>query len=78
MDIFSLDSIFELIDESKSKIKKDLDMKELEHNKLSLESERLLQVLDYSPKILYEQDFIKTLPVIKLKSQKIETKSPKK
>ena len=78
MDIFSLDSIFDLIDESKSKIKKELDKKSLEHNKLSLESERLLQVLDYNPKILYEQEFIKTLPVIKLKAQKIEIKSPKK
>ena len=78
MDIFSLDSIFDLIDESKSKIRKELDKKSLEHNKLSLESERLLQVLDYNPKILYEQEFIKTLPVIKLKAQKIEIKSPKK
>ena len=43
MDIFSLDSILELIDKSKSKIKKELDMKILDNDKLSLESDNLLK-----------------------------------
>jgi len=78
MDIFSLDSILELIDKSKSKIKKELDMKILDNDKLSLESDNLLQVLDYTPKTRYnERELINPQP-IKIKTKIIEKKSPKK
>ena len=77
MDIFSIDYILELIDKSKDQIKRELDMKVLENNKLSLESDHLLQVLDYTPKtFLSEKEIICSYPIIKIKPQKIEKKSP--
>ena len=78
MDIFSLDSILELIDKSKSKIKKELDMKILDNDKLSLESDNLLQVLDYTPKTRYSEKELLNPQPIKIKSIIIEKKSPKK
>ena len=79
MDIFSLDAILELIDKSKSKIKKELDIKILDNDKFSLESDNLLQVLDYEPKTRYsEKEIMSSLPKIKLKEQKIEKKPSKK
>ncbi len=79
MDIFSLDSILELIDKSKSKIKKELDMKILDNDKLSLESDKLLQVLDYNPKTRYsEKDIMSTIPPIKLNPTMPEKKVQKK
>ena len=78
MDLFDFDTIIELIDKNKSKIKKELDMKIFDNDKLSQESDRLLQVLDYNPKmILNEKDIMEQLPIIKLKSSKIEKKLPK-
>ena len=71
MDMFSIDSIQELIDKNKSKIKRELDMKILDNDKLIEEGEYLLQVLDYSPKTLYsEKEIMDALPIIKLKSLK--------
>ena len=78
MDIFSLDSILELIDKSKSKIKKELDMKILDNDKLSLESDNLLQVLDYTPKTRYSEKELLNPQPIKIKPIIIEKKSPKK
>ena len=78
MDLFDFDTILELIDKNKSKIKKELDMKIFDNDKLSQESDLLLQVLDYNPKmILNEKDIMEQLPIIKLKSSKIEKKLPK-
>ena len=77
--MFSLDSIEELIDKNKSKIIKELNMKILDNEKLSKESENLLQVLDYSPKKLYsEKELMYSLPTIKLKQINPEKKQPKK
>ena len=53
-------------------------MKIFDNDKLSQESDNLLQVLDYNPKtILNEKDIMDHIPIIKLKSSKIE-KSPYK
>ena len=79
MDIFSIDSILESIEKNKTQIKKELDMKILDNDKLSLESDQLLQVLDYTPKTRYsEKELMSSIPIIKLKSPKIEKKPPKK
>ena len=79
MDMFSIDSIQELIDKNKSKIKRELDMKILDNDKLIEEGEYLLQVLDYSPKTLYsEKEIMDALPIIKLKSLNPEKKEAKK
>lgn len=78
MDIFDIDTILELIDKNKSRIKKELDMKIFDNDKLSQESDNLLQVLDYNPKtILNEKDIMDHIPIIKLKSSKIEKKPQK-
>ena len=77
--MFSIESIQELIDKNKSKIIKELDMKILDNDKLSKESESLLQVLDYSPKKLYtEKEIMYSLPIIKLKQSNPDKKQPKK
>ena len=55
-----------------------MDMKILDNDKFCLESDNLLQVLDYNPKTRYsEKEMMSTLPKIKLKAPKIEKKSPK-
>ena len=79
MDIFSIDSLFDLIEKNKSKIKRELDMKILDNDKLSLESDKLLQVLDYNPKTRYsEKDIMSTIPPIKLNPSMPEKKVQKK
>ena len=79
MDIFSIDSLFDLIEKNKSKIKRELDMKILDNDKLSLESDKLLQVLDYNPKTHYsEKDIMSTIPPIKLNPSMPEKKVQKK
>ena len=53
-------------------------MKIFDNDKLSQESDNLLQVLDYNPKtILNEKDIMDHIPIIKLKSSKIEKKPQK-
>ena len=78
MDIFSIDSLFDLIEKNKSKIKRELDMKILDNDKLSLESDNLLQVLDYTPKTRYSEKELLNPQPIKIKSIIIEKKSPNK
>ena len=78
MDYFNIDSIFELIEKSKKKIREEMDTITFEHDKLSKESDKLLQILEYSPKTrLLEKDIIKSIPVIKLKQPNAEKKSQK-
>ena len=79
MDLFSLDILLELIDQSKTQIKNELDMKTLDNDKLSVESDNLLQVLDYTPKTLYsEKELLESKPVIKLKSKSKPEQKPQK
>ena len=79
MDLFSLDILLELIDQSKTRIKNELDMKTLDNDKLSVESDNLLQVLDYTPKTLYsEKELLESKPVIKLKSKSKPEQKPQK
>ena len=79
MDLFSLDILLELIDQSKTRIKNELDMKTLDNDKLSVESDNLLQVLDYTPKTLYsEKELLESKPVIKLKSKSKPELKPQK
>ena len=79
MDIFSIDSIFDLIEKNKTKIKRELDMKKLDNDKLSLESDKLLQVLEYNPKTKFtEKDIMSSIPPIKLNSSIPENKVEKK
>ena len=79
MDLFSLDILLELIDQSKTRIKNELDMKTLDNDKLSVESDNLLQVLDYTPKTLFsEKELLESKPVIKLKSKSKPEQKPQK
>ena len=79
MDLFSLDILLELIDQSKTRIKNELDMKTLDNDKLSVENDNLLQVLDYTPKTLYsEKELLESKPVIKLKSKSKPEQKPQK
>ena len=55
-----------------------MDTITFENDKLSKESDKLLQILEYSPKTkLLERDIMKSLPIIKLKPA-TEQKSAKK
>ena len=75
MDYFNIDSVFELIEKSKRKIIDEMESITFENDKLSKESDKLLQILEYSPKKRnLERDIIKTLPIIKLKPPIIEPK----
>jgi hypothetical protein len=54
-------------------------MKTLDNDKLSVESDNLLQVLDYTPKTLYsEKELLESKPVIKLKSKSKPEQKPQK
>ena len=78
MDYFNNDSIFELIEKSKKNIRDEMDTITFDNDKLSKESDKLLQILEYSPKTkLLEKDIIKSLPVIKLKQPNEEKKTQK-
>ena len=68
MDYFNIDSVLELIDKSKRKLIDEMDTITFDNDKLSKESDKLLRILEYSPRKRHlERDIIKTLPIIKLK-----------
>ena len=78
MDYFNIDSVFELIDKSKRKIIDEMEAITFENDKLSKEADKLLQILEYSPKKRQlEREIIKSLPIIKLKPPEIEHKKTK-
>ena len=78
MDYFNIDSLFELIEKNKKHLCDEMDTITFENDKLSKESDKLLQILEYSPKTkLLERDIMKSLPIIKLKSG-TEQKTAKK
>ena len=78
MDYFNIDSVFELIEKSKRKIIDEMEAITFENDKLSKEADKLLQILEYSPKKRQlEKEIIKSLPVIKLKPPEIEHKKTK-
>ena len=67
MDYFDIDSIFELVEKNKKIIRDEMDTITFENDKLSRESDKLLQILEYSPKKrMLERDIIKSIPIIKL------------
>ena len=81
MDYFDIDSIFELVEKSKKKLRDEMDNITFENDKLSKENDKLLQLLEYSPKTRYlERDLMKSLPIIKLKppSEPINNKNGRK
>ena len=81
MDYFDIDSIYELVEKSKKKLRGEMDNITFDNDKLSKENEKLLQLLEYSPKTRYlERDLIKSLPIIKLKPppDSINNKNAKK
>ena len=68
MDYFNIDSVFELIEKNKNKLRNELDTITFDNDKLSKESDKLLQILEYSPRTRHlERDILKSLPIIKLK-----------
>ena len=70
MDYFNIDSVFELIEKNKKKLRNELDTITFDNDKLSKESDKLLQILEYSPRTRHlERDILKSLPIIKLKPQ---------
>ena len=78
MDYFNIDSLFELIEKNKKHLCDEMETITFENDKLSKESDKLLQILEYSPKTkLLERDIMKSLPIIKLKSG-TEQKTAKK
>ena len=78
MDYFNIDSLFELIEKNKKHLCDEMDTITFENDKLSKESDKLLQILEYSPKTkLLERDIMKSLPIIKLKPA-TEQKTAKK
>ena len=81
MDYFDIDSIYELVEKSKKKLRDEMDNITFDNDKLSKENDKLLQLLEYSPKTRYlERDLIKSLPIIKLKPppDSINNKNTKK
>ena len=78
MDYFNIDSLFELIEKNQKHLCDEMDTITFENDKLSKESDKLLQILEYSPKTkLLERDIMKSLPIIKLKPA-TEQKTAKK
>ena len=70
MDYFDVDSIVEVIDKNKQKIKDEMNNIIFDNDKLSKEGNKLLQILEYSPKTRYaDKDIVKSLPMIKLKPE---------
>ena len=75
MDYFNIDSVFELIEKNKKQLIDEMDTITFDNDKLSKESDKLLRILEYSPKKRHlERDIIKALPIIKLKPPSIEKK----
>lgn len=78
MDYFNIDSVIELIDKSKKQLIEEMDTITFDNDKLSKESDKLLRILEYSPKKRdVERDIYKNLPIIKLKLQSSEPKIQK-
>ena len=70
MDYFCLDSVLESINKSKKQLIEEMDSITFDNDKLSKESDKLLRILEYSPKKrTLERDIYKNLPIIKLKAK---------
>jgi len=74
MDYFDIDSILELVEKNKKIIRDEMETINFENDKLSKESDKLLQILEYSPKTrMLEKDIVRSIPIIKLNPQEQKT-----